>query len=82
MWYHKIPGEEREGEGRLIECGIPKGEYVQQLSGMTRLIGCDHSMYTPSSMSRLIGCDHSMHMLRLNRHNHPKTYQLDQAYGI
>ena len=27
-------------------------------------------------MSRKIGCDHSMHMLRLNRHNHPKTYQL------
>ena len=38
-------------------------------------------MYTPSSMSRLIGCDHSMHMLRLNRHNHPKTYQFDQAFG-
>ena len=21
-------------------------------------------------------------MLRMNRHNHPKTYQLDQTYGI
>ena len=41
MWDHKIPGGEKEGEGRLIECGEPKG-------WICRVIGWDHSTYNPA----------------------------------
>ena len=84
MWDHKIPGGEKEGEGRLIECGEPKG-------WKCRVIGLDHSKYTPACAG-WSGRTTPLHILqhrqgdRVGPHHFPcwdpKTYQLDQTYGI
>ena len=84
MWDHKIPGGEKEGEGRLIECGEPKG-------WKCRVIGLDHSKYTPAC-ARWSGRTTPLYILQhrqgdwVGPHHFPcwdpKTYQLDQTYGI